>query len=147
MDATTFTPTEEQRAIIRHIEEDEENLIINALAGTGKTSTLGLVQQASIKRPILCLAFNKSIATEMQGRFPDDVSAQTLNSLGHRIWGRMATGKIAVDRNKVGNLLRERIWELRQRTLPTMPAVHVVSIAMAKARGYVPGGKFQTPSV
>lgn len=83
------------------------HVIIQALAGTGKTTTLveGLkvlrFQKPSItpskqqlavwdaltmsdsKATVCFVAFNKSIATELQSRVPTDCSAMTLHSMGY----------------------------------------------------------------
>lgn len=139
----TFKPTDEQLSIIDHVEHSNENLIINALAGTGKTSTLGLIEKASPKRPILCLAFNKRIADEMAERFPSDVVVRTLNSLGHRVWANTAAGRVTLDAKKIPNLLRERIKELDRDTASDVWDEFwdiVTAIGMAKALGYVPDG-------
>ena len=43
---TSFTPTQEQAAIVEFAHESNSNLIIQALAGAAKTSTLVLIAEA-----------------------------------------------------------------------------------------------------
>lgn len=83
-----FTPTPEQTAIIEAATSTKDNLLISALAGAAKTSTLELVANALPGVNMVCLAFNKSIADEMKRRLPSHCTAMTLNSLGHRVWGQ-----------------------------------------------------------
>jgi len=52
--------TDEQLAILSAATETSDNLMLNALAGTGKTSTLKLVERAVKAKPILYLVFNKN---------------------------------------------------------------------------------------
>ena len=61
----TLDPTSEQLEVIRLVRETKDNLLINALAGTGKTTTLEMIVASAKESPILCLAFNKKIAEEM----------------------------------------------------------------------------------
>src|SRR6266699_39278 len=106
MNAQTLSPTDEQLAIVAQIQGTQANVLVNALAGTGKTTTLDLIQMASNERPVLCLAFNKRIADEMQKRFGDaTTTVRTFNSLGHRIWAK-AVGKVTLDVNKTKYLLK-----------------------------------------
>jgi superfamily I DNA/RNA helicase len=81
-----FTPSAEQVAIIDAATNSDDNLLLSALAGAAKTSTLVLVAEALPKRNIICLAFNKAIATEMGERLPANCTALTLHSLGNTAW-------------------------------------------------------------
>ncbi|MBM61932.1 MAG: hypothetical protein CL484_03150 [Acidobacteria bacterium] len=83
-----FTPTAEQQAIIDAATSTKDNLLISALAGAAKTSTLELVAKALPDVNMVCLAFNKAIADEMKSRLPSNCTSMTLNSLGHRVWGQ-----------------------------------------------------------
>ncbi len=58
-----FSATDEQSDIIQSVLDGEEFVIVNAFAGTGKTSTLeGIVDYLPIHYKILYLSFNDSIA-------------------------------------------------------------------------------------
>ena len=77
-------PTEEQAAIIEAACSGE-TIAINALAGTGKTSTLRLVAEALPGKQIAYLAFNKSIVTDVQeAGMPGNVAISTFHSLAYR---------------------------------------------------------------
>lgn len=106
-----FTLTEEQTAIISAAESSNENLIVEALAGAAKTSTLVvLAQQPKMARiPTLCLAFNKRIAEEMRARLPSNCESMTLNSLGHRVWGKAIGKRLTLDTKKNYDIMQELI--------------------------------------
>lgn len=77
----TLNPTQEQSDAIEKFQTGQ-NLKINAFAGTGKTSTLTLLGKSSQQRG-LYLAFNKSIATDAQNKFPNTVTCKTTHSLAY----------------------------------------------------------------
>lgn len=84
-----FTPEQEA---IRAATKTGSNLMIKALAGTGKTSTLALCVAPQIKEPTLALAFNVKNKEDLEKRFPTHFTVLSLNGLGHRAWGA-AIGK------------------------------------------------------
>src|SRR3977135_2642616 len=86
-------PTEEQDAILSKVKTSNTNFVINALAGTGKTTTLEMVQAVSKDQPVLYLAFNKKVADEAKDKFSCTTAVRTLNGMGNSIWaqGRILT--------------------------------------------------------
>ena len=106
---TKFTPTEEQQAIIDFAQNRTENLAVIARAGAAKTSTLVMLAEALPQVPILCLAFNKAIATEMTERLPKNCKAQTLHSIGYSAWRGFVTKRTTVDGRKVYKILTKEI--------------------------------------
>lgn len=79
----TFPPTEEQTRALDYFETDRD-LVIEAGAGTGKTSTLQLLAHNTGGRDGLYLAYNKAIQVEAASRFPSWVPARTAHSLAYR---------------------------------------------------------------
>ena len=141
---TELKPTEEQEHILSLLRERSENLIINALAGSGKTSTLELIQNAA-PPPVLCLAFNRRIANEMEKRFKSTTTVRTLNGLGHRIWANACANNLSLDPKKCQDLLREAIKALSKREQGEAYDEFweiISAIGLAKSLGYVPGGTF-----
>ena len=93
-----FAPTEEQQLILDAFSRGEE-LVIQAAAGAGKTSSLKLLAESAPNKKFLYVAFNKAIATEAQQKFPSNVSASTAHSLayravGHKYRSRLNTSRI-----------------------------------------------------
>jgi hypothetical protein len=71
------------------------NVVVNAFAGTGKTSTLRGYATARPKLRILYLAFNKAMASEAAESFPPNVECKTIHSLAYRTVGSRYEHKIA----------------------------------------------------
>ena len=142
----THTPTPEQLAIIEAATTSEENLQISALAGAAKTSTLVLIAESLPQTSILCLAFNKKIATEMQERLPINCSAMTLNSLGHRVWAQTIGKRLVLNTKKTYELVSAEIERLsskdeKNHAYESMSEI-IRMVDSAKTAGYVPDGHF-----
>lgn len=75
-------PTKEQQAIINKAKESDNLLSINALAGSGKTSTLAMVAEA-IQKPSSLMVFNKSAQVDAESRFPPHVDVKTTHSVAY----------------------------------------------------------------
>ena len=110
---TKHPPTAEQQAIIDAAVQTEDNLLVSALAGAAKTTTLVMLAEALPKKNIVCLAFNKSIAMEMQARLPSNCTALTLNSLGHRVWAQhLKLRRLTLKKNKMYQIVSDLTNEL-----------------------------------
>lgn len=143
--AKTLTPTAEQSAIIEAAKGSKDSLLISALAGAAKTSTLEMICHALPVQPILCLAFNKRIAEEMKNRLPGHVSVKTMNALGHGIWAAACARRLVVDTKKSYSLLKEKVDALpRQQRMNAYDSFSdtLKAIGKAKLSGYVPEGRF-----
>lgn len=80
-------PTEEQQAAV-DLFTAGGNVVVEALAGTGKTSTLRFMADTARARKGLYAAFNRSIAQEAQRRFQGTgVNARTMHSLAYAEYG------------------------------------------------------------
>lgn len=137
--ALSLTP--EQLAVIEFAQRDKRSLLVNALAGAAKTTTLCLAAAKLPLIPTLCCAFNKSIATEMGKRMPSHIQCATMNSLGHRVWGSTVGKRLTLATDKTYDTLTS----LSQRARPEEKKVLGEAFAsllraarMAKASGYVP---------
>lgn len=73
-----------QEAIYEAGRERDTPLLVQAVAGSGKTTTLIQLSQF-VQGPVIFLAFNKAIADDIQGKLLSG-TAKTLNALGHRLW-------------------------------------------------------------
>lgn len=140
-----FTPTEEQSAITWAAVNTTDNLLLEALAGAAKTSTLVLIAEALPEVEILCLAFNKKIAVEMQERLPPNCKAMTLNSLGHRTWSEATGRRLKIESSKTFTLMSEAVGKLspmERRSLGDSFAELMRTVDFGKQCGYVPSGHF-----
>lgn len=147
MAETTFTPTDEQLAVKEAARNSKDNLVIYALAGAAKTSTLVLLARALSGTPITCLAFNAKIAKEMKNRLPGNCESMTLNGIGHRTWGRALGKNLVLDDDKVYRLTQHYIeaqdLDLRTTLYERMSFI-MNSVRSGKTSGWIPAGSHPT---
>lgn len=138
-------PTAEQIDILEASVNGNDNLMLNALAGCGKTTTLELIERAVKTRPILYLCFNKKIAEDATERMLSTTTVRTFNSLGHRIWAKACDKNLKLNPKKTQDLLRTLIDEVPKREQGPIwdsfwNVVH--GVGLAKSLGYIPDGKY-----
>lgn len=107
----TFTPSKYQQAIFTWIKTGKGSAIVEAVAGSGKTSTV--VKALELIPPTqkaLFLAFNKSIADELKLRVPVGTIAATFHSAGFRAWKARYKG-CQLDDHKVWNICRDMMGQ------------------------------------
>lgn len=84
-------PSAEQQAVI---DSKAETLVVNAFAGTGKTTTLIEYALARPRQRITYLAFNQAIKAEAARRFPSNVKCMTTHGLAFPSFGSRYQGKV-----------------------------------------------------
>lgn len=137
--------TDEQIAILSAAVSTNSNLMINALAGCGKTTTLESIGTAVENKAFLYLVFNKKNAAEAEARMPSVATVRTFNSIGHRIWAASQQKRLQIDTKKTYNIFRQIV--------DNAPSDHRDAIwsvwfevkegaDKAKALGYVPEGSY-----
>jgi superfamily I DNA/RNA helicase len=79
-----------QQAIFRAVAEQHNSLIIEAVAGSGKTTTIvEAINHVPREQSVCFLAFNKSIASELKNRIiAKNAICMTLHSAGFGAWRR-----------------------------------------------------------
>lgn len=151
------TPTEEQLHILSRCAANEGNIIINALAGTGKTTTLKMIDGVVKRQPMLYLAFNKRVVEEVEKErraalkdktvrsFGPHVVVQTINSCCHRAWGSARGKKLTLDSKKTFTIFKQIVEEENGEDARDLwdnyPLIRD-AVSMAKNIGYIPDGKF-----
>ena len=79
------TPSKYQRAIYDEVKRGSGNVVIEARAGSGKTTTLvNALKLLPKDKKILVSAFNVKIAAELRARCPSNVDVMTLHGFGLR---------------------------------------------------------------
>lgn len=96
----------EQKAIYAASETSSENLLIEAVAGSGKSTTLIEISNR-LGGKSLALAFNKAIAEELRPKFQRS-DVRTFNALGHRMMMSKRPGA-KLNQFKTYNWLRARM--------------------------------------
>lgn len=92
----SFLPTAEQQAALDAFATGK-NMVIEAGAGTGKTSTLRLLAESTDRKGIY-IAYNKAIQTDAAKDFPSNVDCRTAHSLAYGAVMRMPNGKALMNR-------------------------------------------------
>lgn len=105
---TTFKPSPQQSGYFNWIDNDEGSAVLEAVAGSGKTTTLiqGLKRMHG---SVFFGAYNKKIAAEIKNKVPADMpnlTVATMHSAGFKNWTRVARA-VKVDENKCRTLFRE----------------------------------------
>lgn len=106
----TFVPSKYQQKVYTYITEGSGNAVIDAVAGSGKSTTIvNALKLIPTDKQILFLAFNKSIVEELKikiGNLPN-VDIRTLHSLGMK--ALLKAYKSRVDNNKYSSWLNSGI--------------------------------------
>lgn len=137
----TFNVTPTHEKIFAAFEGGDRNMLIEAVAGSGKTSTV-IEATKRTNHQCLFLAFNKDIANELKARTPSHVEASTLNSLGFRalmnFFRTKGVRNPRVDGNKTINLGEEIVDEqdLKNGWGPSIKKL----VGLGKALGVIPRG-------
>jgi superfamily I DNA/RNA helicase len=82
---TKFVPSPYQKAVYQHITNTNRNCVIDAVAGSGKSTTIvNALSLIPSDKKVLFLAFNKSIVEELKVKVGNlnNVEIKTLHSLG-----------------------------------------------------------------
>lgn len=134
-----FETTPAHQAIFDAVDAADRNLIISAVAGSGKTTTIvEALKRIPTDKKVLFLAFNKKIAEELQKRVPAHVSAMTLNALGHRAYcGWRKPAVVRVDADKLRGITKAL---LTNNEFWAFGSTVVKLCRLAKSAGVVPDG-------
>lgn len=136
-------PSPYQKAIFDFIKNETGSLIVEAVAGSGKTTTIvGALKKIPSDKRILFCAFNKSIKLELEERVPSYVQVVTLNGLGHRAWMRHVGGSINLNSNKTFDILKSQDFEdmFGQWQVRKLRSKVRRMVGLAKSGGLVPEG-------
>lgn len=81
-----FIPTPQQRDIFQFVQNPAAgNLVIEAVAGSGKTSTIvKAISYLPPRRRVAFMAFNRAIADELKRKLPGYVTVSTMHGLAFR---------------------------------------------------------------
>lgn len=110
----SFLPTAEQQAALDAFATGD-NMVIEAGAGTGKTSTLRLLAESTDRKGIY-IAYNKAIQVDAAADFPENVQCKTAHSLAYGGVMRLPNGRALLNR-------------LRGARVPSRQAVAILGIA------------------
>lgn len=110
-------PSKYQKAVHTAFKYDKDNLLIGAVAGSGKTTTLIQLMDMAYGQ-ITFLAFNKSIVNELKERVPSNVKVMTMHSLGIKSVMRKH-GKVDINASKTNKWIKKNLeeekWEVSKK--------------------------------
>lgn len=134
-----------QIALFDCAENEDCSIIIDAVAGSGKTTSIVETCNRLVKKArregkamprILFLAFNVDIVKSLRAKLPSEIICQTFNACGWSAWRRF-TGKkmIQVEVGKTKQIIKDRFEENDQK----LYAAYVTKmVALAKSFGLKP---------
>ena len=115
-----YPPSKEQIAAGEALIMGDTNIVLDAKAGAGKTTTIQILTDILLKEEpeakILMIAFNKSIVEELQERMNSKINIRTSHSLGMSILNSNAAkrdGRLSLNGKKVFEVLQllVKVWE------------------------------------
>lgn len=135
-----FKPSKYQSDIFHFVEHGKGSAIIDATAGSGKSTTIiKSLSLISPRKKVIFLAFNKKIATEIKERVPSNISVKTLNALGFAGWRRYMNGQnIKLDQYKVRSIIDN--LDIDDQIIKRFKFSVRRLVAVAKNEGIVPEG-------
>jgi superfamily II DNA or RNA helicase len=89
-----FQPSNYQKAVFDWIENKNGHAVIEAVAGSGKTTTLVQCAKLIDSSRCLFLAFNDHIVKELKQKFDSSVSIKTIHSVGFSACTSLAEKKL-----------------------------------------------------
>jgi len=108
--------TDEQKAIIEGFQRGEP-ILVSALAGSGKTTTLRLLAEAYPLKRGLYLAYNKAMQLDAQKVFPSHVVCKTVHSLAYQHVGHQYADKLSRKLRTADVVDRLKIFDLKEKKL------------------------------
>ena len=132
-----LTWSEQQEEVFRFVEHDTRSCVIEATAGSGKTTTIVEAANRIDSFATSCfVAFNKRVADTLKSKLPASISASTFNALGNRAWKNFNDHFVEVDAYKVNGIVRERSDDSNKEFQSGV----VKLVGLAKCIGLVPLG-------
>lgn len=126
------------------------SLMINAYAGTGKTTFLQQLAPHISEPRVLMLAFNKKNALDLESKMPTRFECSTMNSIGHRALQKTLSRKLRVEGSKTTDILKGVVqdWNLGRLDEDTYSSITTL-VRLAKSGGLMhsnyPGFKSLLP--
>ncbi len=137
-----FLPNKYQEAVFYAVEHQDNNLVVMARAGTGKTTTIlqAVEKLGHNVGSILLCAFNKAIQKELERRAPGHIDVRTLHSIGLGALRRSGDDmQIDGDRTKklVKQLLRDTDCYIQGRQKVLMKLIGLSKNKLVRKKGRI----------
>lgn len=130
-------PSPDQLSIFDWITNGSGSVVISAVAGSGKTTTIVHAQELiPTYNSVLFLAFNKNIVTELTGRLPRHVQVKTFHSHGMTAYQRWLGKRPLVNADKTRDIIKKR-WEYKQQEMYANFVQKIISYAKSAGVGHL----------
>jgi len=126
--------SEYQQKLMDWAENPVGNIIVNAKAGSGKTSTAIMMMNKMKGMKVGYLCFNKSIQREAERKVPIHVTAVTFHSLLNNILSKNSA-PYEIDGNKVANIVKHNIYDISKDSYPEKQEAFVMAAFCSKMIG------------
>lgn len=133
---TLLTLSPEQETVWTAVQSTPDNLLISAVAGGAKTTTMVEIAKrlSNTGQRVVALAFNKEAQISLESKMPYWVQSQTFHSFCLDALSRHLGFKPKIDGRRVPRFLKELVPNWKQRTEIEDDVTQLVSLA--KAVGY-----------
>lgn len=133
---STIKLTDEQQDVVSAAHQGG-TVVAEALAGTGKTSTVVEIARSFPGRPSLYLAFNKSVQIEAAKRFPAWVDVRTAHSVAYQAVGKAYSHRLGGRRTPAREMARKLRVKAVQLDTGTLNPVVLTRIAQATVANFM----------
>ena len=124
-----FEPSKYQKDIFDFVENGEGNAVVEAVAGSGKTTTgIASLRFTPTDQDVAYLAFTKSNAKDLKKKAPRRAHVSTLHSLSFANIRRAFGNRVKVDGNKSYWIIKDELGE----NTPNKPAI-IKLVSLLKA--------------
>jgi len=132
-----FKPSKYQKAVYNEIKNGKSNILVNAVAGSGKTTTiLNAMEFIPSNQKVLFLAFNKTVAEELKERVSSkNVEVSTFHSVCFK--ALRFKSRRSVDGKKLNNIINEMIEDKSERYQYFSAIKKLVSVAKNEGVGFL----------
>lgn len=136
MTPSPLTLSPEQETVWTAVRDTPDNLLISAVAGGAKTTTMVEIAKrlGNTGQRVVALAFNKEAQLSLESKMPYWVQSQTFHSFCLDALSRHLGFKPKIDGRRVPRFLKELVPNWKQRTEIEDEVTQLVSLA--KAAGY-----------
>ena len=135
MSPSITSPSSYQQAIFAAVKSSTRPIVVEATAGSGKTSTITAICERLRPRRCLVVAFNKAVAETLTTRLPPNAKARSLHSFGLAAWKRQRPD-VVVNPRKIDMLIEA---EVKAERLPPKMSYKVSRLVkLARTHGLVP---------
>ncbi len=144
-------PSKYQKALLDWATDpDGGNGVVEAVAGSGKTTSLAMVAQV-VNQRMTALSFAKAAAEQLGKKMPNNVDSTTISSVGHRAWSAYCGGRVDLRGGQYDARKREKSPEKNKQIIAILqergkvpkwlpPGLLDKVVKLAKCDGIVPDG-------